>query len=173
MAPIGKAQWEQLCRCESWSGAALTENARATAARDRARPLSRGTVHRRGLELGESGRTISLEAPGATLYNQYPANRVPYSYYMIGGSSSPSTSYFSLSGTSMAAGVVSGAVADLLQKSAKHLVPAIKLIARADATLWEIDAHCYTEPNIRQLLDTGRVFRPSPFVTMCKPCTSC
>ena len=51
--------------------------------------------------------------------------------------------------------------ADLLQKSAKHLVPAIKLIARADATLWEIDAHCYTEPNIRQLLDTGRVFRPA------------
>src|SRR2546428_10575743 len=67
MAPIGKAQWQQLCRCESWSGAALTENARATAARDRARPLSRGTVHRRGLELGESGRTISLEAPGANV----------------------------------------------------------------------------------------------------------
>ncbi len=49
--------------------------------------------------------------------------------------------------------------ADLLQKSARHLVPAIKLIARANATLWEIDAHCYTEPNIRQLLDTGRAFR--------------
>jgi len=49
--------------------------------------------------------------------------------------------------------------AELLQKSARHLVPAIKLIASADATLWEIDAHCYTEANIRQILDTGHIFR--------------
>ena len=34
---------------------------------------------------------------------------------MYGGSSSPSAYYFDLSGTSMATGVVSGAVADLLQ----------------------------------------------------------
>ena len=60
---------------------------------------------------------VSLEAPGSTLYNQYPGNRVPYSYYVKGGSSASSSSYLTLSGTSMAAGVVSGVVADLLQKS--------------------------------------------------------
>lgn len=46
--------------------------------------------------------------------------------------------------------------ADLLQRSARHLVPAIELIAVADAALWEIDAHCYTEPNIQRLLDMRR-----------------
>ena len=61
---------------------------------------------------------VSLEAPGSTLYNQLPGDRVPYNYYVNGGSTAPSSSYFTLSGTSMAAtGVVSGAVADLLQKS--------------------------------------------------------
>src|SRR6202011_5806976 len=60
---------------------------------------------------------VSLNAPRSTLYNQNPGNRVPYSYYVGGGSSAPSPSYFTLSGTSMATGVVSGVVADLLQKS--------------------------------------------------------
>jgi hypothetical protein len=46
--------------------------------------------------------------------------------------------------------------ADLLQRSARHLIPAIELIATADAVLWEIDAHCYTEPNIRWLLEMRR-----------------
>src|SRR5580704_8389949 len=60
---------------------------------------------------------VSLEAPNSTLYNEFSTNQVPYSYYVNGGSSASSSSYFTLSGTSMAAGVVSGAVADLLQKS--------------------------------------------------------
>jgi serine protease AprX len=58
---------------------------------------------------------VSTESSNTTLYSAEPSNLVPWSYYVIGGSSSPSTSYFTLSGTSMAAGVVSGAVADLLQ----------------------------------------------------------
>jgi hypothetical protein len=49
--------------------------------------------------------------------------------------------------------------AELLQKSARHLFPIIEVIAGAEGPLWEIDAHCYTEPNIRQLLDAGRTFR--------------
>ena len=57
---------------------------------------------------------ISLAVPSSTLYSEYPGNQVPYSYYVNGGSSASSTSYFTLSGTSMAAGVVSGVVADLL-----------------------------------------------------------
>lgn len=58
---------------------------------------------------------ISTETTGTTLYQSEPANQVPYSDYVYGGSSSPSKLYFTLSGTSMATGVVSGVVADLLQ----------------------------------------------------------
>jgi serine protease AprX len=58
---------------------------------------------------------VSTETSNTTLYNTELDNRVPYSAYMYGGSSSPSKFYFELSGTSMATGVVSGAVADLLQ----------------------------------------------------------
>lgn len=46
--------------------------------------------------------------------------------------------------------------ADLLQRSARHLVPAIELIADADTALWKIDAHCYTESNIQRLLNMKR-----------------
>ena len=58
---------------------------------------------------------ISTETPSTTLYKTETSNLVPYSTYVWGGSSSPSTTYFTLSGTSMATGVVSGLVADLLQ----------------------------------------------------------
>jgi len=49
--------------------------------------------------------------------------------------------------------------AELLQKSARFLVPAIEVIANSDITLWEIDAHCYTDINIRQLIEAGNIFR--------------
>jgi serine protease AprX len=58
---------------------------------------------------------VSTETPNTMLYKAEPGNQVPYSYYVYGGTSSPSKSYFTLSGTSMATGVVSGVVADLLQ----------------------------------------------------------
>lgn len=58
---------------------------------------------------------VSTETPNTTLYSTETSNLVPLSYYMLGGSSSPSKTYFTLSGTSMATGVVSGVVADLLQ----------------------------------------------------------
>lgn len=51
--------------------------------------------------------------------------------------------------------------AELLQKSARYLAPIVEVIARADASLWEIDAHCYTEANIQRLMDTARIFRQS------------
>ncbi len=52
----------------------------------------------------------------ATLEQQHPENYVPQSYYVYGGSSASSGNYYVLSGTSMAAAVVSGAVADILQQ---------------------------------------------------------
>ena len=78
---------------------------------------------------------VSLEASGSTLYNSDPGNRVPNSFYINGGSSAPSTSYFTLSGTSMATGVVSGVVADLLQKSPSLTPDQVK--ARLMKTAWK------------------------------------
>ena len=49
--------------------------------------------------------------------------------------------------------------AELLQKSAMHLIPVIEVIARTDASLWELDAHCYTETNIHRLLDVASHLR--------------
>lgn len=51
--------------------------------------------------------------------------------------------------------------ATLLQKSSRYLMPAIELIANADSVLWEIDAHCYTKPNIKKILDAGSKFQES------------
>lgn len=58
---------------------------------------------------------VSTETSNTTLYNTETSNQIPYSSYIYGGFSSPSKIYFELSGTSMATGVVSGIVADLLQ----------------------------------------------------------
>ncbi|HZS28232.1 MAG TPA: S8 family serine peptidase [Candidatus Angelobacter sp.] len=58
---------------------------------------------------------VSTETANTALYSTEPDNLVPYSDYVYGGPSTPSKQYFELSGTSMATGVVSGMVADLLQ----------------------------------------------------------
>jgi len=72
---------------------------------------------------------------GEPLYTEYPSNQVPYSYYVNGGSSASSSTYYTLSGTSMAAGVVSGVVADLLQKSPQLNPDQVK--ARLMKTAWK------------------------------------
>ncbi len=78
---------------------------------------------------------VSLGVPNSTLYNEFPANRVPYNFYVKGGSTASSSSYFSLSGTSMAAGVVSGVVADLLQ--ARPSLNPDQVKARLMKTAWK------------------------------------
>ncbi|MFZ1137376.1 MAG: S8 family peptidase, partial [Candidatus Korobacteraceae bacterium] len=59
-------------------------------------------------------RVVSLYAPGQ-LDIQNPQNRVPLNYYENTGSTDASSNYFVLSGTSMAAGMVSGAAALMIQ----------------------------------------------------------
>jgi hypothetical protein len=49
--------------------------------------------------------------------------------------------------------------AELLQKSARCLIPVIEAVARTDASFWEIDADCYTEPNIQRLLAVAGTIR--------------
>jgi hypothetical protein len=39
----------------------------------------------------------------------------------------------------------------LMQKNAKYLIPVIEVIATADASLWDIDADCYSPTNIQRL----------------------
>ena len=62
-------------------------------------------------------RIISLYTAGLNLNSLYPGNEIPYSLYQSNGNSTASDTYYLLSGTSMAAPVVSGAAALLLQKA--------------------------------------------------------
>jgi serine protease AprX len=59
---------------------------------------------------------VSALAPAAAIKQLYPGNVVPVSYYRTSNSSNASYAYFRLSGTSMAAPMVSGAAALVLQK---------------------------------------------------------
>lgn len=49
--------------------------------------------------------------------------------------------------------------AELLQRSARHLIPVIKVIAGTNKSVWEIDANCYTEANIQLLLGLATEIR--------------
>lgn len=48
---------------------------------------------------------------------------------------------------------------ELLRMSARYLVPIVELVARAKTPLWDLDAHCYSDHSIAQLLETGGALR--------------
>jgi serine protease AprX len=82
-------------------------------------------------------RVISLAPGSGYLQATYGAtNTVKASEYAIGGSTKDSTRYFRLSGTSMAAPVVSGAVALLLQADPSLSPDTVKARLMATADKW-------------------------------------
>ncbi len=62
-------------------------------------------------------RIISLYTAALTLNHLYPGNEIPNSLYQTNANNNASSTYYLLSGTSMAAPMVSGAAALLLQKT--------------------------------------------------------
>ncbi len=89
-------------------------------------------------DLVAPGNTVvSLRSSGSTLANQYPGNGVKNSYYQSGllilQPTGTSSNFFTLSGTSMATPVVSGAAADLLQANPSLTPDQVKLLLMESA----------------------------------------
>src|SRR5713226_6821081 len=81
-----------------------------------------------------------------TLYGAYPSNLIPISDYTASGNNNTSSAYYRLSGTSMAAPMVSGAAALLLQQN--PLLTPDQVKARLMKTAYKVfpSSSSYTDP---------------------------
>ena len=79
-------------------------------------------------------RIVSYQSANSNLAKNYPGNRPDVTYYFPASASAPSPQFFQLSGTSMAAPVVSGIVVELLMKTPTLTPDQVK--ARLMRTAW-------------------------------------
>jgi serine protease AprX len=99
-------------------------------------------------------RMVSLAAPNSTLLTDYPGNAINKSYYQAdspGGGGTTSPKFFMLSGTSMAAAIVSGAVADLLQAAPSLTPDQVKAVLMQSAYKTFPGSSVATEPTTGQI----------------------
>jgi len=85
--------------------------------------------------MAPGNQVISLGTQYSYLYSNFPANQVPMSSYCPHASSTSAT-YFKLSGTSMAAPVVAGAAALMLQANPKLSPDTVKARLMVSADKW-------------------------------------
>jgi serine protease AprX len=93
-----------------------------------------------------NGRVSLLASTSATLYANNPSTAVPKNYYQNGVSSSASSDYFRLSGTSMATPEVSGAVALMLQQNPRLTPDQVKARLMKTASKNFPASSSYTDP---------------------------
>jgi serine protease AprX len=82
--------------------------------------------------VASGNRILSIRVKGSTLDTSFSDNQVPALVYSTSNSQS-SNNYFQLSGTSMAAGVTSGAVALVLQQNPNYTPDQVKELLMATA----------------------------------------